>query len=48
MMNDQQRQELWREHKALAEAAHERGDIAEANYQYGWVDALAAIEFSTT
>src|ERR1700752_4993479 len=34
-----QRHLLWREHKALAEAAHERGDIPEANYQYGWVDA---------
>lgn len=33
--------------KALAESAHERGDIPEANYQYGWVDALAAVEFSS-
>lgn len=42
----EQRLALWHEHKALAEAAHERDDIPEANYQYGWVDALAAIEFS--
>lgn len=46
-MNDEERRALWVEHKALAEAAHERDDIPEANYQYGWVDALAAVEFST-
>lgn len=41
-MNREQRQELWAQHKALAEAAHERDDIPEANYQYGWVAALTA------
>ena len=45
-MNDMQRRDLWAQHNALAVAAHDRGDIPEANYHYGWVDALAAIEFS--
>lgn len=40
-MSDEERRELRRQHKALAESAHERGDIPEANYQYGWADALA-------
>ena len=33
----------FREHTALAEAAHARNDIAEANYQYGRADTLTKI-----
>lgn len=46
-MDDEQRQASWSAHKALAEAAHERDDVPESNYQYGWVDALVAVGLRT-
>lgn len=42
-MSDEEIRQSLAEHKALAEAAHERDDIPEANYQYGWVHALEAV-----